>query len=31
VFDRYRDLITSVLGLEPTPLITSLVRDIRKT
>jgi DNA-binding SARP family transcriptional activator/DNA-binding HxlR family transcriptional regulator len=31
VFDRYRALITSVLGLEPTPLITSLVRDIRKS
>jgi DNA-binding SARP family transcriptional activator/DNA-binding HxlR family transcriptional regulator len=30
-FDRYRELLTSGLGLEPTPLITSLVRDIRKT
>jgi DNA-binding SARP family transcriptional activator/DNA-binding HxlR family transcriptional regulator len=30
-YDRYRELITSGLGLEPTPLITSLVRDIRKT
>jgi DNA-binding SARP family transcriptional activator/DNA-binding HxlR family transcriptional regulator len=31
VFDRYRALITSVLGLEPTPLITALVADIRKS
>jgi DNA-binding SARP family transcriptional activator len=30
-YDRYRELLTSGLGLEPTPLITSLVRDIRKT
>jgi DNA-binding SARP family transcriptional activator/DNA-binding HxlR family transcriptional regulator len=29
VFDRYRALITSVLGLEPTPLIGDLVAGIR--
>jgi DNA-binding SARP family transcriptional activator/DNA-binding HxlR family transcriptional regulator len=30
VFDRYRALLTSVLDLEPTPLIGSLVAGIRK-
>jgi DNA-binding SARP family transcriptional activator/DNA-binding HxlR family transcriptional regulator len=30
VFDRYRALITSVLDLEPTPIICSLVAGIRK-
>jgi DNA-binding SARP family transcriptional activator/DNA-binding HxlR family transcriptional regulator len=30
VFDRYRSLLTSVLDLEPTPLIASLVAGIRK-
>jgi DNA-binding transcriptional activator of the SARP family len=31
VFDRYRDLLRSVLGLEPTSLLGSLAAGIRKT
>jgi len=31
VYDRYSSMLQSVLGLEPTPLITSLVEPIRQT
>ena len=31
VYDRYSSMLQSVLGLEPTPLITSLVEPIRRT
>jgi DNA-binding SARP family transcriptional activator len=30
VFDRYRTLLSSELGLEPTPHLTKLIEGIRK-
>jgi len=30
VYERYRSMLQSLLGLEPTPLITSLVEPIQR-